>query len=120
MTKTKSTNPQLIQLIDFLRQKSKENDAKIWKDIAKRLAKPRRRRASVNVSRLNRHTNKKETVVIPGKVLGAGSIDHPINVAAFSFSRKAEEKIRAAKGKTISIHQLAKKNPKGSKVKIIG
>ncbi len=118
--KTKSTNPQLIQLIHFLRQKSKENDAKIWKDIAKRLAKPRRRRVSVNVSRLNRYTNKNETVVVPGKVLGAGSINHPINVAAFSFSTKAKEKIKAAKGKLLSIHQLAKKNPKGSKVKIIG
>ena len=118
--KTKSTNPQLIQLIKILRQKSKENNAKIWKDIAKRLAKPRRKRIIVNISRLNRHTTKNETVVVPGKVLGAGKIDHPINVAAFSFSKKAEEKITAVKGKPLSIPQLAKKNPKGSKIKIIG
>ncbi len=118
--KTKSTNPQLIQLIQSLRQKSKENNAKIWKDIAKRLAKPRRRRTTVNLSRLNRHTSKNETVVVPGKVLGSGRINHPIKVAAFSFSRKADQKIKAAKGKTLSILQLANKNPKGSKVKIIG
>lgn len=118
--KSKSTNPQLIQLIKILRQKSRENNAQIWKNIAKRLAKPRRKSITVNISRLNRHTDKNETVVVPGKVLGAGRLNHPINVAAFSFSKKAEEKIRAVKGKPISILQLAKKNPKGSKIKIIG
>jgi large subunit ribosomal protein L18e len=103
-----------------LRKKSRENNAKIWKDIAKRLAKPRRKSITVNLSRLNRYTDKNETVVVPGKVLGAGRLNHPINVAAFSFSKKAEEKITAVKGKPLSILQLAKKNPKGSKIKIIG
>jgi large subunit ribosomal protein L18e len=120
MRKPKTTNPQLLQLIQFLRHQSKKNDAKIWKDIAERLAKPRRKRITVNISRLNRHTNKKETVLVPGKVLGAGRINHPINVAAFSFSKRAEEKIRTTKGKTLSILELAKKNPNGSNVKIIG
>jgi len=107
-------------LIRFLKKQSRENNVKIWKDVAERLAKPKRKRIAVNVSRLNRYTEKKETVVVPGKVIGTGKIDHPITVAAFSFSEKAKEKIKVARGKTISLLQLIKKNPKGSNVKIIG
>lgn len=74
----------------------------------------------MNLSSLDRYTQKNETAVVPGKVLGAGKINHPITVAAFAFSEKAEEKIKAAKGKCLSFFDLVKKNPKGSNVKIIG
>jgi large subunit ribosomal protein L18e len=120
MRKVKATNPELIELIRFLKKQSRENKANIWLDIAERLAKPRRQRIAVNVSHLNRHTQKSETVAVPGKVLGTGELAHPITVAAFTFSTKANEKIKAAKGKCISFSDLIKKNPKGSNVKIIG
>jgi len=118
--KVKTTNPELIQLVRFLRKQSRENKAEIWRDVAERLAKPRRKRISVNLSRLNRYTQKNEVVVVPGKVLGAGEINHPITVAAFAFSEKAKEKIKARRGKCVSFFDLFKKNPKGSNVKIIG
>ncbi|RJS80299.1 50S ribosomal protein L18e [Candidatus Bathyarchaeota archaeon] len=120
MKKVKTTNPELLNLIRFLKKQSTENKAKIWKDIAERLAKPRRRRIAVNISRLNRYTNKNDVVAVPGKVLGAGNIDHPVKVAALAFSEKAKEKINAAKGRCLSFYELIKRNPKGSKVKIIG
>ncbi|MBS7659272.1 MAG: 50S ribosomal protein L18e [Candidatus Bathyarchaeia archaeon] len=120
MKDIKATNPQLIELIKFLRKKSRENKAKIWRAIAEDLAKPRRRRIVVNISRLNRYTNENDVVVVPGKVLGAGEIDHPIMVAAFSFSKKAREKIERASGKCLTIMELVENNPKGSNVKIIG
>jgi large subunit ribosomal protein L18e len=59
-------------------------------------------------------------VVVPGKVLGAGKIGHPVNVGAFAFSERARSKILEAKGKCLSISDLMKKNPKGANVKIIG
>ncbi|MEM3622399.1 MAG: 50S ribosomal protein L18e [Candidatus Bathyarchaeia archaeon] len=120
MRKVNATNPQLIELINFLKKESRENKVNIWKDIAERLAKPNRRRIAVNLSRLNRHTKRNDVVAVPGKVLGAGEINHPITVAAFAFSEKAKEKIKAAKGKCLSYFDLIKKNPKGSNVKIIG
>ena len=120
MAKPKTVNPELIRLIRFLRKKSRENKVKIWKDVAVRLAKARRKRIAVNVSRLNRYTEKKETIVVPGKVVGAGKLDHSVTVAVFAFSEKAKEKIKAARGKPISMLQLVKKNPKGSNVKMIG
>lgn len=120
MRKAKATNPELLDLIRFLKKQSKENKAEIWRDVAERLAKPRRKRVVVNLSRLNRYTQKNEIVVVPGKVLGAGEINHPMTVTAFALSEKAREKIKAAKGKTLSFPELIKKNPKGSNIKIIG
>ncbi|NWG10721.1 50S ribosomal protein L18e [Candidatus Bathyarchaeota archaeon] len=120
MKKAKTTNPELTDLILFLKKQSKENRAEIWRDIAEYLSKPRRKRLAVNLSRINRHTQKKEVVVVPGKVLGAGEINHPITITAFAFSEKANKKIKAAKGKTLSFSELIKKNPKGSNVRIIG
>ncbi|MCS7120495.1 MAG: 50S ribosomal protein L18e [Nitrososphaerota archaeon] len=116
----RSTNPELINIIRLLEKKSRENDAPIWRDIAERLSKPRRRRIAVNVSRINRYALPDEEVVVPGKVLGAGKITHPVKVAALSFSEQARLKIMAAKGKCLSIPELIEMNPKGSRVRIIG
>ncbi|HIC99331.1 MAG TPA: 50S ribosomal protein L18e, partial [Pyrodictiaceae archaeon] len=78
-----------------------------------------RLRVEVNVSKINRYTEANETVVVPGKVLGAGRIDHPVTVAAIAFSKSAVEKICGAGGRVIHILQLLEENPRGSKVKII-
>ena len=119
MKETKSTNPEVIQLIRFLKKQSNENEAKIWREVAKHLSKTRQNRAAVNLSRINRHTQKSDTIVVPGKILGAGAIDHAVTVAALNASEKAKEKLAAAKAKYLSIQELVEKNPKGSNVKII-
>jgi large subunit ribosomal protein L18e len=118
--KTKTTNPQLVELINSLKKQSREAKVEIWADIAERLIKPKRRRIAVNLSRINRYTKKKETVAVPGKVLGSGEISHPVTVAAFAFSKMAEEKIKAARGKCLTFPEIFQKNPKGSNIKIIG
>jgi large subunit ribosomal protein L18e len=118
--KIKATNPELLETISFLKKQCRENDAKIWLDVAERLAKPRRRGVVVNLSRVNRFTHRRETVVVAGKVLATGKMDHPVTIAALAFSAKAREKIKAARGKCVSFFDLIKKNPKGSNVKIIG
>jgi large subunit ribosomal protein L18e len=118
--KVRSTNPELITLIRSLRKRSRENQVAIWRYLADRVSSSRRKRIAVNVSRLNRHSKEGETLAVPGKVLGAGIVDHPINVAAFAFSEQARSKILKAKGKCSSIHDLMEKNPKGTNVKVIG
>jgi large subunit ribosomal protein L18e len=118
--KVRTTNADRIELIRFLRKQSRENNAGVWRDIADRLGKSRRKHVTVNLSRLNRHTKRNEVVAVPGKVLSAGEINHALTIAAFAFSEKAKEKVTAAKGKCWSFSELMKKNPKGSNVKIIG
>jgi large subunit ribosomal protein L18e len=118
--KTRITNPQLTSLIRNLRKKTLEDSGEIWRDVADRLSTSRRRRTTVNISQLNRYTKVGETVVVPGKVLGAGILDHEITVAAFAFSDLAKAKIRKVKGKCLSIEALKEKNLKGANVKIVG
>jgi large subunit ribosomal protein L18e len=118
--KAKPVNPQLLEVASSLKKQGRENKAEVWRDLAERLVKSRRRRITVNLSRLERYSSKNETVVVPGKVLAAGEITHPVTVAAFTFSGKAEQKIIAAKGKCLTFSDLIKKNPKGSNIKIIG
>lgn len=119
MRQVKSQNPELLNVIRSLKKKAKENDADIWRDIATRLSSSKRRRVAVNLSRINRYTKEKEIVVVPGKVLGAGKLEHSLIIAAFNFSKQATMKISAAKGKSLTIPELLKSNPKGSNVKIM-
>ncbi|MCY3412978.1 MAG: 50S ribosomal protein L18e [Candidatus Heimdallarchaeota archaeon] len=116
------TNPEVASLIYELRKASNTHEAPIWRAISKKLGKPRRLRPEVNISKINRYTEGTEfkTVLIPGKVLGAGEITHPVTVAAISVSQSAKEKIEKAKGKVITISDLVKENPKGKGVRILG
>jgi len=120
MRETKSPNPQMIQLIKFLKKQSREKDAAVWLDVAEKLSKPSRQRIAVNLSRINRYAEKNGTIVVPGKVLASGNLDHAVTVAAFDASDKAKQKIAAAKAKYLSITELVEKNPQGSNVRIIG
>ncbi len=119
MRETKSTNPELLKLIRALKKQSREENAKIWFDVADNLARSRRQRVSVNLSKLNRHTERSDVVVVPGKVLATGNLNHSLTVAAFGASEKAEGKLKAARAKFLSIPELMEKNPTGSNVKII-
>jgi len=118
--KNKKTNPALISLINELKKQANEKEAPIWKDIAKRLEKPLRNWPEVNLEKISKYTNDKETALVPGKVLSDGDLDKKITIAAWSFSEKAEEKIKKAGGKKITIEELMKSNPKGKDVRIMG
>lgn len=117
--KSGPANPILRGLIRRLRKESKGSESSIWGDLADRLSRSNRARAEVNISRLNRHTEEADTVVVPGKVLGSGRLDHPLSVAAFNFSNQARERIQAADGETLSIEGLLDENPEGSNVIIM-
>ena len=113
------TNPQINQLIKILKEKARQEEAPIWRDLAKRLEKSTRSQAEVNLSRINRYTSDDEIILVPGKVLGSGALDHKVQVAALDFSQQAAEKIVDAGGKCLDITLLLEENPKGSGVRII-
>ncbi len=117
--KLTKTDINLKKLIKTLKGIGRKEGSKLWRDIAERLSKPRRNQPKVNVYKLEKFTNNNETVVVPGKVLGVGNLSHKLTVSAFRFSELAKEKIADAKGKCISISDLANMNPKGSNVKIM-
>ncbi len=120
MKPTNKRNPHLVELIENLLRQSREHEAKIWRDVAERLAKSRKNWAEVNIGRVARHASKGETILVPGKLLGSGEIDFPVTVASFKASASAVEKIEKAGGKVITIEQLMKERPDGSGVRIMG
>jgi large subunit ribosomal protein L18e len=120
MKKITKTDPNLVFLIESLKKKSREKGAAIWRDIALRLEKPNRNWAEVNLSKLERYTEEGEVIVVPGKVLGAGSLNKKLVVAAYKFSGSARKKIEGAGGKSLTIAQLVQEVPDGSGVTIMG
>ncbi len=115
-----TSNINLQELIRELKTQSIKNNQPIWKRVASDLEKPNRQRRIVNLSKISRYTKEGEIIVIPGKVLGAGDLNHKLTVAAWRFSKEAKSKILSNKSKAISINELMKSNIKGKKVRIIG
>ena len=120
MKKTGPTNKYLQTLIRDLKSESHKQKNGIWKRVAKDLEKSTRARRVVNINRINRFTKENEMVVVPGKVLGTGSLSHSLTIAAFSFSESAKEQIEKANGKCLTIPELIKQNPAGKNIRLLG
>ncbi|MGQ9478562.1 MAG: 50S ribosomal protein L18e [Thermoproteota archaeon] len=90
-----------------------------WRSVERLLSRPRSRMAEVNVGKIAALTKSGDKVVVPGKVLGKGDIEHSVTVAALSFSSTALSKLRAAGCIVMGIDELAKTEPRGSGVKVI-
>ena len=93
MKPTGPSNQQLKTLIQELKKKAIIDSSPFWKRIAVDLERPTRNRRAVNLSRLNRFTKENETVIVPGKVLASGDMNHKITVVAYAFSDGAMEKL---------------------------
>lgn len=119
MKRTGPTNPYLKQLVEDLKSKYYKNKTEIWLAVAEKLENPRRKKVEVNLSDIERNTNKGETVIVPGVVLSSGELTKPITIAAWRFSSVAKEKIKKSKGKVLTIEELVKENPKGTDIKIL-
>ncbi|MBI2108426.1 50S ribosomal protein L18e [Candidatus Woesearchaeota archaeon] len=118
--KTNSPNPVLIEIINDLKKKSLEQDAGIWKRVATDLERPSRQRREVNLARISKYTKANDTIIVPGKVLGAGDIAHKLTIAAFQFSQGAREKLEKKGAKIVSLRDICKESPAGKNIRIIG
>ncbi|WP_406661116.1 50S ribosomal protein L18e [Methanolobus sp. ZRKC3] len=115
----RKTNPRIADLVADLKDGSRDNDVLIWRDVAKKLERPAQNYAQVNLSKISRYAKENETVLIPGKVLGAGAINKAVTVAALNFSITAKQKITDLGGKCVTIEQILEENPKGSGIRIL-
>jgi ribosomal protein L18E len=76
--------------------------------IAKELAKPKRKWATVNLKEL---AHVEGDVLVTGKVLSAGELDTKKRVVAWNASEKAIEKIKDVKGEFVYLSEELIKNP---------
>lgn len=119
MKQLSKTNPRLSKLVFDLKAQSRQHNVAFWRDIAERIEKPARNYPEVNLSKINRYSKDNEIVIIPGKVLGSGNLNHPVTVVALNFSLTAEDLITRANGKCMTIEQLMESNPTGKGVRIL-
>ena len=104
---TGPSDPNTVALIRDLKKKgASDKKHSLWLVLSEKLAKPRRQRPVVNLSKISRYAKKDEIVVVPGKILASGEINDSFTIAALNFSAMAEEKIVKAGGKVISLREL--------------
>lgn len=102
------------KIIVGLRKKYSKTKEVIWKDIAERLETPRRKRVSVNLNKLNKllKKNPAKIFIIPGKVLGVGTLGGKAKIAALNFSEKALAEIKK-NGEALSFEDVCDAKYKG-------
>ena len=91
---------------------------RIWKKVSKKLSGPRRNQVEANLYRINKKTKNNDVIVVPGKILGLGELNHKLTIACLTFSKSAKKKIEASGSKLISIEELFEQNPKGENIKV--
>jgi large subunit ribosomal protein L18e len=91
---------------------------RVWKKVSKKLSGPRRDRIEANLYRINSKTKENDVIVVPGKVLGTGELNHKITIACLDYSKPAQKKIENSGSKLLSIEELLEQNPEGKNVKI--
>jgi large subunit ribosomal protein L18e len=114
------TNPVVKETIWTFRRAFKSSKAPIWRYLEQEISRARSIRREVNISRLASVTKNGEIVVVPGKVLGLGEMDHKLTVYAFSFSERARKNITDVGGTVIGLDELIGSYPDGKGVRVIG
>ena len=92
----------------------------LFKRIIDELKKSSRQKRDLNISKINRYSVEGSNVIVLGKVLSAGSMDHKVNVLAFAYSKDALEKLKKSGSSAKLIDELAKSGKVPQKVIILG
>jgi len=90
-------------------------------EIAKKLARPRRKQWKINLSELDKKLGEIKTnnLLFLGKILSSGELSKKINIVALSASEKAIEKLKLSGSTFTTIKQEIKNNPKLEKLEIV-
>jgi large subunit ribosomal protein L18e len=112
-------NPQLARVIIELERAAKAHKAPVWRAAADRLARSRHQVFPLNVAHLERLAEPKQTILVPGKLLGEGSLTKPLTIGAISYSSEARSKVQAAGGTTLTILELLKTHADGKGVRLL-
>lgn len=114
----RKTNPRIKNLIFLLKEIGYENNSKLWLSISKKLINSSKNYSSLNLSKINRYTKENDIIVVPGKILGSGELNHSLTIGALGCSFSALNKIKSVNAEYISIEEMIKKNPSGKGIKI--
>lgn len=119
MKPTGPTNPVIKQMISEISERGYKEKIDFLINLAKQLKVPRRKRVSVNLSKLQRVCKDGDVIIIPGKLLSYGELNKKITISPMLYSNAAKEKIEKSGSKFISIRDLVEKNPTGKNIRLI-
>ncbi len=88
--------------------KGEKDHKELWEKINKMVSVPKRKRIFVNLYKLNKYTKEGDNIIVPGKVLSLGKIDHKVNITAIDFSDKAKEQLQRAGSKIYDLNEFKK------------
>ncbi len=114
----KKTNQKLIDTINGLKERASEEDIPLFDKVAEELKRPKRRKVEVNIGKINRYTEKNDVIIVPGKVLSVGFLEHKVKVIAWNFSKKAMKKIQE-KGKAVELTDYMSKKKLDEGIKVL-
>ncbi len=104
-------NRDVKEWLDVLSLAAKEKHyAGLWKKVHYEVAIPSRIRSTVNLYKINKLTKDGDNVIVPGKVLSVGSMDHKVNISAISYSIAARSALMDAKCNIVEIKDMVKMN----------
>ncbi|MDE1761772.1 MAG: 50S ribosomal protein L18e [Candidatus Micrarchaeota archaeon] len=93
--------------------KADSKNAGLWQDVRQLISQPRRSRVVVNLNKIDRLTKDGEFIVVPGKVLSFGRVNHKIRIAAVEYSQSAIAKLKGSGCEMVPIEEMLKKeNPR--------
>jgi len=119
LRRTGPTNLLTRKLTAMLRKKARETGVSTWLRVAELLERPSRSRPAVNLSKINRYAFEGEMILVPGKVLGSGTLGKKVTIAALGFSEKAILKIKASGSRAITLEAALEENPSAKNARII-
>jgi large subunit ribosomal protein L18e len=103
-----------------LKKQSRKSKQAIWGTAAEELLASRKNRPEVNVGVISRNSEEGSRILVPGKVLGVGKIDHKVTVGAYAFSRDARTKIKSAGGSCLSLREFMNASSSVKDVLLLG
>ncbi len=103
------------RLLNQLRKAKKP----VWKRVREILLQPKRREVEVNLRKLGKVTKKDDVVVVPGKILAVGSLDHPITLAYVDASKAALKGLEASKSKVMPLQKFLENDAEQKNIKIV-
>ncbi|MEM0086973.1 MAG: 50S ribosomal protein L18e [Candidatus Micrarchaeaceae archaeon] len=105
----KSSIRKWIAAIEGARAAKSLKSEKAWLQIEKLASAPKRRRIAVNLKKINSIAKDGESIVVPGKVLGVGSMSKSVEICAVEYSASSISKLQKADCKIVSIDEMLKK-----------
>jgi large subunit ribosomal protein L18e len=102
-------NTNIIRWLETLENaKAGSKSPKKLSYLMKLASKPKRIRASINLDKINKLTSENDSIIVPGKVLGGGSISKKISITAIDFTDSALLKLKSSKCSVVSLDDAIK------------